>query len=260
MRSGRRATSALAAGRLRRRLRWSVLQPARSLRRCSFWSLSALLLSWPSAGFASDFDLMGSWYVLIHYRDEVANNPEIDRWEDRVWVFGKKGSRLSWTEYPVVMFSDRRGRFERTLSGATRRVLEAWEPNEAQLGEIREGLRVNPRGAKSKGMRGNARRGFRSAGGLRSESASVIGYSESWSIEGLPAKPVFTHDVVMGSGRTENMEGRTRYSGEQVSEDGNEVRGSFVRDGTRRGTFVLRRSGAAVLIGSKQDSAVESDE
>ena len=28
----------------------------------------------------------------------------------------------------------------------------------------------------------------------------VIGYSESWSIDGLPHKPVFTRDDVMGSG------------------------------------------------------------
>jgi hypothetical protein len=252
MRSGRRATSALAAGRLRRRLRWSVSQPVRSLRRCSFWSLSALLLSWPSAGFASDFDLMGSWYVLIHYRDEAANNPEVDRWEDRVWVFGKKGSRLSWTEYPVVMFSDRRGRFERTLSGATRRVLEAWEPNEAQLGEIRAGLEASVRGSRSKTLKGSPSRGYRSAGNLRSQGVSVIGYHETWSIEGLPDRPTFIRDDLMGSGRTATMEGRTEYAGSEVGENGSLIRGSYERDGTRHGVFRMMRAGEVVKDESKK--------
>ena len=209
---------------------------------------------------AGEVDLAGSWHLTVHYKDAASANPDAERWDDKLWRFEERGTRMQWTEFPIVVFDDREGRFESTSDERTVRMLRFWEPNGEQLGEIQKGLRINPRGAKSKGLRGNPRRGFRSAGGLRSESASVIGYSESWSIEGLPAKPVFTHDVVMGSGRTENMEGRTRYSAERVSEDGNEVRGSFVRDGTRRGTFVLRRSGAASLIGSKQDKAVESDE
>jgi hypothetical protein len=50
------------------------------------------------------------------------------------------------------------------------------------------------------------------------------------------------------------MQGRTRFTADVVSPEGNEVRGRFVRDGTRRGTFALRRAGAAILIGSKRDT------
>ena len=205
-------------------------------------------------------DLAGSWHLTIHYRDEASGNPDAERWDDKLWRFEKRGSRMQWTEFPIVVFEDQEGRFEAMSEERTVRTLEFWEPTPAQRAEIARGLRVNPRGVKSKGLRGNPKRGFRSAGGLRSESASVIGYSESWSVQGLPSSPVFTQDVVMGSGQTEDMEGRTRYAAEVVSEDGDEVRGSFVRDGTRRGRFVLRRSGDAVLIGSRQDRAKKSGE
>ena len=213
----------------------------------------------PSGGLAvgaegGAVDLLGAWHLTVHYRDEASANPDAKRWDDKVWRFETRGSRLQWTEFPIVVFENREGRFEASDRERPVRVLDFWEPNEAQLAEIEKGLFVNPRGAKSKGLRGSPSRGYRSAGGLRSESASVIGYSESWSVAGLPGKPVFTQDVVMGSGRTEDMQGRTRFTAEAVSPEGNEVRGRFVRDGTRHGTFALRRTGAAILIGSRQGS------
>ena len=197
-----------------------------------------------------NLDLIGTWHVTVHYRDEASAIPEAERWDDKVWRFERRGSRLQWTEFPIVVFEDRAGRFEVSDGKRTVRVLHFWEPNEAQLAEIEKGLRVDSRGAKAKGMRGSPSRGYRSAGGLRSESTSVIGYSESWSVEGLPGRPVFTQSVVMGSGRSEDMEGRTRYAAEAVSAEGDRVRGHFVRDGTRHGAFVLRRSGDAILLGS----------
>ena len=197
-------------------------------------------------------DLIGTWHVTVHYRDEASAVPEAERWDDKVWRFERRGSRLQWTEFPIVVFENREGRFE--VGDRPVRVLHFWEPNEAQVAEIENGLRVNPQGAKAKGMRGSPARGYRSAGGLRPESSSVIGYSESWRVEGLPGKPVFTQSVVMGSARSEDMEGRTRYAAEVVSAEGNWVRGHFVRDGTRRGVFVLRRTGDAILLGSGPDA------
>ena len=207
-----------------------------------------------AAGEGGEVDLIGAWHVTVHYRNEASANPDAERWDDKVWRFETRGSRLQWTEFPIVVFENRDGRFEASEHDRPVRVLHFWEPNEAQRGEIEKGLLVNPRGAKSKGMRGSPSRGYHSAGGLRSESASVIGYSESWSVEGLPEKPVFTQDVVMGSGRTEDIQGRTRYTADVVSPEGTEVRGRFVRDGTRRGTFVLRRAGGAILMGSRKDT------
>jgi hypothetical protein len=199
-------------------------------------------------------ELLGDWHLTIHYRDEASGNPDARRWDDRLWRFEPRGTRMQWTEFPIVLFEDQQGRFETTEGERTVRTLDFWEPNAAQLAQITRGLLVNPRGAKSKGMRGSVRRGYGSVGGLRSESVSVIGYSESWSVRGLPSQPVFTQDVVMGSGRTEDMEGRTRYTAESVSDDGREVRGRFGRDGTRHGTFVLRRAGDPVVMGGKKAS------
>jgi hypothetical protein len=195
--------------------------------------------------------LDGAWYLTIHYRDEASADPDADRWDDRLWLFEKRGSRMHWTEYPIVVFENREGRFESTDEQRTMRTLQFWAPNEEQLAQIDRGLSVNPRGARSKGLRGSVHKGYRSAGGLRSESASVIGYAESWSVEGLPEAPVFTQAVSMGSTRTEDLTGRTRYRATSVSSNGREVRGSFERDGTRHGSFVLRRAGEPVLLGAR---------
>ena len=75
---------------------------------------------------AEGVDLLGTWYVLVHYKDDNAPNPEQERWEDRVWVFEKKGRRLKWTEYPIVVFEDDSGRFERRGTGQYARILHSW--------------------------------------------------------------------------------------------------------------------------------------
>ena len=46
---------------------------------------------------AAAVDLIGTWFVLIHYRDSMTANPDSDRWEDKVWKIEQKGSRLQWT-------------------------------------------------------------------------------------------------------------------------------------------------------------------
>jgi hypothetical protein len=216
-------------------------------------SLWALAVGGSASAEERAVDLMGVWHVTVHYRDAASENPDTDRWDDKAWRFETRGSRLEWTEFPIVIFDDRSGRFEAHEGTRERRVLHFWEPSEAQLTEIRGVLLVNPRGAKSKGMRGSPKRGYKSFGGLRAESASVIGYSESWYVDGLPSMPVFTRDDTMGSGSTENIQGRTRYTTESVSRDGDTLSGDFVRDGARRGTFTMRRASDLVVIGSKQD-------
>ena len=76
-------------------------------------------------------DLVGTWHVLIHYTDDHTHDPSQMRWDDKVWVFEPTGSRLRWTEYPIVVFRDQAGRFE--ILGSRRvRVLHGWELNEAQ--------------------------------------------------------------------------------------------------------------------------------
>ena len=225
---------------------------------CMLTAVGLLLEEVAFADESGAVDLVGAWHLLVHYRDEASANPAAECWDDKLWRFEKRGSRLQWTEFPTVVFENLEGRFEVAGDQRPVRVLHFWEPNEAQRAEIEQGLLAIPEGAKSKGLRGSPARGYRSAGGLRSESVSVIGYSESWSVEGLPGMPVFTHAVAMGSGRTEDVQGRTRYTAEVVSPEGNEVRGSFVRDGTRRGDFVLRRTGDVILMGSEQAARKES--
>ena len=205
--------------------------------------LAALAAALGVATPAAAVELVGTWYVLIHYKDDNAGNPEAERWEDRVWVFETQGTNLKWTEYPIAVFDDESGRFERRDSGQYARILGSWEPSEAQLADIHDGLQVNTRGSKMKTLRGSDAKGWTSGRrGGGSASASVISYEEVWTIEGLPARPVFTRSDFMGGGRTDTLEGSIEYAATESSADA--LSGTFERDGTRHGTFRMLRSGA----------------
>jgi hypothetical protein len=193
-------------------------------------------------------DLAGTWHVLIHYRDSATENPERERWEDRIWVFEKEESRLRWTDYPIVVFSDQTGRFEQIGGNRASRVLHFWEPNAAQLAEIREGLEINPRGSRSKTLRGSDAEGWNSGEQSAYRSARFITFQEVWQITGMPDAPTFIRDDVMGSAAVESMEGRTSWAGESVEAGGEVIRGRYDRDGTRIGTFRIMRSGAVSTV------------
>ena len=205
-------------------------------------ALVALALVTGFAAPAPAVELAGTWYVLIHYKDDNAGNPEAERWDDRVWVFEKQGTNLRWTEYPIAVFDDESGRFERRDSGQYARILGYWEPSEGQLADIRDGLQVNSRGSKTKTLRGSDAQGWSSGKRGAAGSASVISYQEVWSIEGLPARPVFTRSDFMGGGRTDTLEGGIEYATTESSADA--LSGTYERDGTRHGTFRMLRSGA----------------
>lgn len=213
-----------------------------SLRRGLPQLLLGCLLAAPAA--ASELDLAGSWYVLIHYKDGNAGNPDEERWDDRVWVFEHEGRRLSWVEYPIVVFEDETGRFERRSTGQYARILHYWEPDAGQRANIAAGLQVNSRGSKSKTLRGSDAKGWTSGRRGSAASASVVTYEEVWSIDGLPDRPVFRRVDFMGGGRTDTMEGLTEYTTSERQGD-DVLTGTFVRDGTRRGTFRMMRAGDA---------------
>ena len=218
---------------------------------------AALLLAvWPAAAWA-ELDLAGTWHVLVHYRDANTSNPEADRWEDRLWEFEPKGDRLRWTEFPIVVFEDEGGRFERRAgSGHYARVIHSWEPSPEQLANIRAGLAVNDRGAQTKTLRRNGE-GWSSATRASPMGASVITYQETWSIEDPDGLPAFEQVDLLGSESAESMEGRTVLRTERIAEDGDLLVGSFDRDGTRRGTFQLRRAGERRELAKKTQSELQ---
>lgn len=221
--------------------------------------LVLLLLALPGAA-AAKRGLEGSWHVLVHYTDDNSSHPEQVRWHDRIWAFERKGSRLQWVEYPVTVFEDEGGRFERRATGQYARVLGAWQPDEGQLENIRDGLRVNTRGMKKKSLRGSDVDGWQTVSRSRAGSASVITYQEIWSIQGLPRLPVFSQVDVMGSGRTDTLEGVTRYQTTRVGEGGDLLEGRYERDGTRHGSFQMRRAGAAGTLEEKRQSELPRDQ
>jgi len=203
-------------------------------------------------------ELEGAWLVITHFQDDSTANPEVMRWSDEVWVFEMKGSRLQWTKYPFVTFEDQTGRFEPLGNNPRSRVLAAWKPNEGQMAELMGGPRVISRGSKIKTLRGSDDKGWRTLSRMQVRSATTIGYQENWSVVGLPDKPVFVREEVLGSGGSEKMEGRTVCA---VTEWGEVPRGTFERDGIRHGTFLMLRTppvrSAAPTGGSPNDRAVE---
>jgi hypothetical protein len=198
-------------------------------------------------------DLIGAWHVLIHYTDDHSHAPDQMRWDDKVWIFERSGSRLRWTEYPIVVFADQTGRFDRS-QGRLARVLDGWEPNEAQLAQIEAGPAVNDRGSKSKTLRKHGDDGWRSFTRPTAASASIVTYVENWSIEGVAGAPIFRREDVLGSGRTESLEGLTEYAATEVASRGNVLRGTFERDGTRHGTFQMMRTGPPRAVEGKAKS------
>ena len=203
-------------------------------------------------------DLLGTWHVLVHYKDRVTNNPDTERWEDRIWVFKTEGSRMVWIDYPIVVFDDKSGRFDNS-SGRNARVLQFWEPNGGQLSEIREGLSINQRGSRTKTLKGSPTQGWTSAKRRRGyQSLNVITFEETWTIEMKGDLPTFIRDDVMGSASTESVEGRTLYVTETIEDGGNLMRGRFERDeGARAGTFRLMRSGESRSVGSSGKSLTD---
>jgi len=210
--------------------------------------VAALLVAATPVTRAAALDLIGTWHVLVHYRDSAVPHPERERWEDRIWVFEREGSRLRWTDYPIVVFADQTGRFERLGTNRASRVLHFWEPNAEQLAQIHEGLEINSRGSRSKALRGSDAEGWSSAKKSSYQSARFITYEENWQITGIPDRPRFVRQDIMGSVRTESVEGRTTWEGESVDSSGYLIRGHYDRDGTRIGTFRMTRSGAVSTV------------
>lgn len=227
-------------------------------------ALPALLLALVLPGAAravSADELVGAWHVLVHYQDSRAGNPDAKRWEDRIWVFEKEGDQLRWTDYPIVVFQDDAGRFETLGTNPRSRVLDYWEPNAAQLAQIKSGLAINSRGSKSKTLRGSDAKGWSSAGrGGGYRSARIITYEETWTIEHVPDAPRFQLQDSMGSAGSEELEGRTLYETTKVEDGGDVLRGNFDRDGTRKGTFRLMRTGAVTSVGEEGGKAKSGEQ
>jgi hypothetical protein len=200
--------------------------------------LGALLAAVPAAA----FDPVGTWYVLVHYRDLRSAQPEQDQWEDRLWVVEREGEALRFREYPAVRFDDESGRYE--MQGEIRsRTLGAWEPSDGQRREIAAGLAPDPYGAREKRLRPTPA-GFSSAKS-RFDSARVVGFESTVEIDLAGAAPrISVSDTLGSSAAASGIEGRTQYAGERVAEDGS-VAGRYDRDGKRVGTFVMMRSGVS---------------
>ncbi len=213
----------------------------------------------PGPAAAQPVELIGTWHVLVHYQDRGTNHPDWWRWDDRIWEFEMEGSRLRWREYPIVVFEDASGRFEKLGTNRQSRVIGRWEPNESQLAQIQSGLEINTRGSKTKTLRGSALQGWSSGRPRGPTSAMVLTYDVTWSIEDPAGKPVFRIEESLGGASAESLDGVTLYETEAVEPGGDVLRGRFNRDGARVGTFRLTRAGGVGEVkGSGRDQEARS--
>lgn len=223
------------------------------------WLLALPLAAAAPAAGAAAVDLDGTWYVLVHYRDEATNHPERERWEDRLWVFERQGEELAWTDYPIVVFQNEDGRFENLGTNRQARVMHFWEPNDEQRAEIAEGLEYNSRGQRSKTLERTGEDGWSSASGDGGgySSARYITYTETWTIQDPQDTPRFAWGASMGSAVSASFEGSTIFETTEVLEDGNLLLGRYERDGTRKGSFRAIRTGTAESVKSRYASEGE---
>ncbi len=73
-------------------------------------------------------------------------------------------------------------------------------------------------------------------------SAMSVGYSQTWIIDRDGDTPAFEILESIGNASIENVEGKTAYAQTSWERPGEEIRGTFGRDGTRRGTFRMFRT------------------
>lgn len=209
------------------------------------------------------FPVEGLWYVLIHYTDDHATHPAAWHWEEHLWSLQRKEQTLIWRDFPIVIFEDVTGRFERVGPNPLSKVSGAWEPDPGQLENIGSGLMVNERGSQSKRLKpapqgegdveANGERHilWESRGAAPATSASMVTFSSTWRIEEAEGMPIFSWNDLLGSGRAESMEGRTEFRCERIDEKG-VIHGGFDRDGVRHGYFRLYPSGEAQPLKKKK--------
>jgi hypothetical protein len=227
----------------------------RSITRVGLLTCVGLLgLALASSSQAEDVPLEGSWFVVAHFTDESTANPEATRWVDEVWIFEKKGSRLQWTKYPLVVFDNTQGRFESRGRNPRSRVLAGWEPNEAQLAQIEKGPRVNSRGSKTKTLKQAKENGWKSSSRTQMRSLSVVGYQQNWEIQYVDGMPLFSREDTMGNAGTGTAEGGVTF---QVTALGARPSGVYQRDGTQRGTFFMLRTPPPRGLEKKEGSVNE---
>ena len=224
-------------------------------------ALGLALIAQASGAWAADearppgFDLLGTWFVVAHYTDDSTANPDTMRWVDEVWVFQEKGSRLLWTKYPIVVFDDWSGRFEARGRNPRSRVLAGWEPNDKQMAQVMEGPRVNTRGSKTKSLKGSPKKGYASISRMQVRSATIVGYQENWTIEGLvEGKPTFSRADMLGAGGGGKAEGQTIFA---VTDVGDRPTGTFERDGIRHGTFFMIKTSGVRGLEKKEGTVNE---
>jgi len=201
--------------------------------------LGAALLLAASAKGGFEEPLLGTWHVLVHYRDLDSKNPEISRWEDRVWVIRRAGESLEWIDYPMAVFGDESGRFADLGTNRARRLTGRWTPNARQQSEIEgAGVEVSARGRERRLLE-PAGPGAWESGPARPPAGGRPEYREHWRLEDGPAGLHLSIRSRLEGGDEIEALGRIDYRFETAREGTKSLEGRYERDGRRYGRVRL---------------------
>jgi hypothetical protein len=92
---------------------------------------------------------------------------------------------------------------------------------------------------------------------MHGDSASVVGYSETWEIRDLFAKPLFLRSAQMSGARAESLEGITSFKAHEIYDGGDMLEGVYERDLIMRGSFKMMRAGTVSIVGGKKSKRHE---
>ena len=198
--------------------------------------------------------LLGTWYVLIHYRREESPYPRRWYWDERVWTFHREGDTLAWTEYTLVKFEDQKGRFEHLRTSRARRLLGAWTPNRRQRLQLETGIGVIGRGSRRKLLTGDATVGWKSAVLEHGAAPGQKGYAEDWRIDVLEGLPEFRLTTQLQHWGGARELGASIYRAEEKDRRGAELRGTYLSGDDRRGRFRMMPTRIEAVLGVDPES------
>ncbi len=182
-------------------------------------------------------DLNGSWYVLIHYKDEQSEDKSITKFKDFVWTIEQTANTLTWEHYPYVLFPEDAELIRRqAMRGHT-----AWEPDESQWTHLKSAIDVSSRALTRKRMTGSVAQGWKSLAPLGSGGLNTMSFSRNWDVGFKPDKvSIVIVDSLSGATGLGGIEEATTYEIRERTSPG-EFRGTY-EEGSKRGTFRMVRS------------------
>jgi len=185
----------------------------------------------------SELELSGEWYVLVHWKDDRSEDKSLTKFVDFAWSIKHEEKKIAWENFPYVMFHED---LEVVRRDAMRNH-KPWEPTPGLWKRIRKSIRVSPRAAANKTLRGSREKGYASLPAMGAAGANMISFTSDWKVSFAPEKiTIQITDSLSGGSGLEGVADSTVYEiTERVAED--ELAGHY-SEPHKQGSFRMVRS------------------